>query len=175
MRRLVSDSLSSGRIRLFVLAAIVLSAITATAARALRSGPVIGAQRPVPARLVAQDYQTLPVYFEENHGQTDPRVRFLAHGPSYTIFLTAQGSVVTLRKQVPSTGKSAGGRPSKPVLTTASVWMNLAGARTDAQVERLDPLPGRVNYFIGNDRANGTPASRLMRGSSTARSIRELT
>ncbi len=38
-------------------------------------------------------------------------------------------------------------------VTTASVWMNLLGARSDAQVEGIDPLPGRVNYFIGNDSA----------------------
>ena len=36
-------------------------------------------------------------------------------------------------------------------VTTASVWMNLSGARADAEVEGIDPLPGRVNYFIGND------------------------
>ncbi len=34
-------------------------------------------------------YGRLPLAFEANRGQTDPRVRFLARGPGYTLFLTS--------------------------------------------------------------------------------------
>src|SRR5215472_17337848 len=38
----------------------------------------------------------LPVSFEANQGQTDNQVRFLAHGPGYTLFLTPQESLLAL-------------------------------------------------------------------------------
>lgn len=38
-------------------------------------------------------YGHLPIRFEENVGQTDNRVRFLSHGPGYTLFLTADEAV----------------------------------------------------------------------------------
>ncbi len=149
MRRLVSESLALARVSSIALATIVLSAITAMTILA-RPQPLI------PARVVAPDYKTLPVYFEENRGQTDPRVRFLARGRGYTIFLTGQGSVLTLRQPAASrrpAAKSSTSPRTEVNFTTASVTMNLVGARPDAQVEGIDPLLGRVNYFIGNDPA----------------------
>ena len=69
--------------------------------------------------------------------------------------LTAQGAVMALRKidRAPAlaTKKGAGRAAKGGSITTASVWMKLAGARPDMQIEGVDPLPGRVNYFIGND------------------------
>ena len=109
---------------------------------------------PIPS---TRDYKTLPVYFEQNHGQTDSRVRFLSHGPGYTVFLTGQGTVLALRKVTalpqPESHPKDGAKPQSDQVkvTTASVWMNLSGARADAEMEGIDPLPGRVNYFIGND------------------------
>lgn len=103
----------------------------------------------------ASDYKTLPVYFEPNRGQTDPRVRFLSRGPGYTVFLTRDGTVLSLRKisatPAPSKPKTAPAKSPDVTVTTSAVWLNLAGARPDAKVEGIDPLPGRVNYFIGND------------------------
>ena len=43
-------------------------------------------------------YSKLPLSFEANQGQTEARVRFLARGGGYTIFLTADEAVLTLRK-----------------------------------------------------------------------------
>ncbi len=51
-------------------------------------------------KLVA-NYGKLPLSFEANQGQTDARVRFLARGGGYTIFLTADAAVLTLRKSQP--------------------------------------------------------------------------
>ena len=39
----------------------------------------------------------LPVVFEPNQGQTDPQVKFLARGPGYGLFLTANQAVLALR------------------------------------------------------------------------------
>jgi len=51
-------------------------------------------------KLVA-NYGKLPLRFEANQGQADARVRFLAHGGGYTIFLTDDDAVLALRKSPP--------------------------------------------------------------------------
>ena len=38
--------------------------------------------------------ERMPLSFEANQGQTDPRVKFLAHGQGYTLFLTRRGEAV---------------------------------------------------------------------------------
>jgi hypothetical protein len=80
----------------------------------------------------------LPLRFEPNQGQTDPQVRFLARGAGYGLFLTPNQTVLTLH---PS-GRS-----------TSVIQMQLAGANSAARVTGANPLPGRSNYFIGNDPA----------------------
>ncbi len=42
-------------------------------------------------------YDALPLRFEPNFGQTDARVGFLAHGPGYTLYLTGDEAVFSLR------------------------------------------------------------------------------
>ncbi len=79
----------------------------------------------------------LPLRFEPNEGQTDPQVKFLARGAGYGLFLTPDQAVLTL-------GVGA---------KTTSVGMRLAGARSSAVLKGNDPLPGRSNYFIGNNPA----------------------
>ncbi|MGB9485563.1 MAG: hypothetical protein WCD04_05565 [Terriglobia bacterium] len=62
-------------------------------------------------KLVAS-YGKLPLSFEANQGQPDARVRFLARGGGYTIFLTRDEAVLTLRKSQPGMsrlGKFEGG------------------------------------------------------------------
>jgi hypothetical protein len=46
---------------------------------------------------VAERYGKLPLSFEANQGQTDARVKFLARGPGYALFLTADEAVLSLR------------------------------------------------------------------------------
>ena len=53
---------------------------------------------------VRVDFGQLPLRFEPNQGQTDPRVKFLARGAGYGLFLTADQAVLTLRS--PSTKAS---------------------------------------------------------------------
>src|SRR5512136_987886 len=38
-----------------------------------------------------------PLTFEANHGQVDGRVRFLSRGPGFTLFLTADEAVLSLK------------------------------------------------------------------------------
>jgi hypothetical protein len=147
-------------------------------------------------------YGKLPLSFEANQGQTDARVRFHARGGGYTIFLTADEAVLTLRKSQPdmsrfgkfglrgrlerfglvdrragrwpsladdlkSLGRSlipdlsqlvpepkagkgavAAGLESQPQQV---MRMRLVGGNAKGRIVGLDELPGRSNYFIGND------------------------
>ena len=81
----------------------------------------------------------LPLRFEPNRGQTDPRVNFLARGAGYGLFLTADQAMLTLH--LPSRSPSV-------------VRMQLAGADPAAAATGASPLPGKSNYFIGNEPAN---------------------
>src|SRR5271167_1746740 len=39
----------------------------------------------------------LPIIFEPNRGQADPRAKFLARGPGYSLFLTTSGAVLAMQ------------------------------------------------------------------------------
>ena len=55
------------------------------------------------------EYGNLPLSFEANQGQTDSRVKFLARGSGYTLFLTLGEAVVTFSRpskaQTPATSQ----------------------------------------------------------------------
>ena len=76
-------------------------------------------------------YRSLPLGFEPNRGQTDPRVKFLARGPGLTLFLTSADAVLVTRG--------------------ATLRMRILGASADSDPQGLDELPGRVHSFIGRD------------------------
>ena len=46
---------------------------------------------------VLHAYGKLPLSFEANRGQTDARVKFLSRGSGYTLFLTGDEAVFSLR------------------------------------------------------------------------------
>jgi sugar lactone lactonase YvrE len=106
------------------------------------------------AALAAQ-YGKLPLSFEANQGQTDPRVRFLSRGNGYSLFLTDREAVLALRKpdkNAPAANTSAGrSRSDAQSFRTDVVRMQLAGASPDLHVAGADKLTGVANYFIGND------------------------
>src|SRR5437016_526868 len=80
----------------------------------------------------------LPLIFEPNQGQTAPQVQFLAHGAGHGLFLTGDGAVLSMRD---SAGK------------TAVIRMALDGANKNPAASGDEQLPGKSNYFIGNDPA----------------------
>ena len=91
-------------------------------------------------------YGKLPLSFASNQGQVDSRVRFEAHGLNYSLFLTRDEAVFAMRS---GTSDSIGDRKRPEAL--AVLRMNLVGATRNAEVEGLNELPGKLNYFIGND------------------------
>ncbi len=81
-------------------------------------------------------YSHLPLIFEANQGQTDSKVKFLARGSGYGLFLTSDEAVLKIQ----SSTKDA-----------FAVSMALDGANKNVAVVGTDELPGKSNYFIGND------------------------
>jgi len=120
---------------------------------------------------LAASYGKLPLSFEANQGQARGHVKFLSRGRGYTIFLTHDEAVLALRKSSVVSGQSSVGTRQRSGVwtqepegkagqratdngarTTGSVLrMRLVGANAGAAVTGAEELPGKSNYFIGND------------------------
>ena len=74
----------------------------------------------------------LPLYFEGNKNQTE----FLSRGSGYQILISADGAQITLHKSA---------------VGLATARMHLVGSRSDARIDGAGELPGKINYFVGND------------------------
>ena len=83
------------------------------------------------AASAAEKLSKLPLGFEINHGQAAPPVRLFARGHGYGLFLTDDAALLNL-----------------PNAQLSLRWLNAQPATPEA----LDELPGKSNYFIGNDR-----------------------
>jgi beta-propeller repeat-containing protein len=101
-------------------------------------GPSFPAAAATPAR-VSEAYGKLPLHFEPNRGQAHDDVRFLSHGPGYSLYLTTGEAVLVLARAA----------PSMPV----ALRMSFTGAAREASVSGLEELPGKAHYFIGSDPA----------------------
>ncbi|WP_295584649.1 SBBP repeat-containing protein [uncultured Lamprocystis sp.] len=112
---------------------------------------------------VQADYGKLPYTFETNGGQVDAAVKFLAHGPGYSLFLTPGEAVLSLRTGQPRAPErhQSGARPAPrfdpthtaAVTPPAVLRLSLVGANPAALIRGEDPLPGTINYLRGRDPA----------------------
>jgi Ca2+-binding RTX toxin-like protein len=96
---------------------------------------------------VLEDYAQAPLSFEENRGQTDPRVRYLTRGEGYTLYLIEQEAVFALSGASSEPG-TVGASPTPP---GAALRMALVGADSAPGVAGQGPLPGVVSYLKGSD------------------------
>jgi Beta-propeller repeat len=104
------------------------------ASKSVSSGP-----RRLTSAQIRASFSRLPISFEPNQGQTDGRVKFLAQGHGYGLYLSPSEAVLSLPQ-----GSLAG-------LAPAAVEMRLAGANQQAEMAGTEPLRGHSNYLIGND------------------------
>ena len=116
----------------------------------------IQAEVPEKTKLRVQEaYGKLPLHFELNQGQTDPKVQFLSRGSGYTLFLTPTEAVLALstpREKTKAASHDTGLTPEDPEKVTTNVLrMQLVGANQSPQVAGLEQLPGKSHYLIGND------------------------
>ena len=129
-----------------VLAGLALLVAALAAAAVLIGAAIVGGPESAvsSARAAAASPLGLPVSFERNVGQADRDVRFLAHAPGGTLFLTSTEAVVALRD----------GSAAPDVLR-----MRLLGAGA-AEPAGREPRAGTANYLVGH-------ASRWRRGVPT--------
>jgi len=129
---------------------------------------------------MADMYAGLPLRFEENRGQAGNRVKFLAQGRGYGLFLASGEAELALRSGSTSHADSKAGESRKTALagimkaegahglgtmggipatakseknteSAALVRLKLVGGNRGANPVGEDELPGKSNYFIGND------------------------
>ena len=106
---------------------------------------------------VRQRYGNLPLSFEANHGQSDSTVKFLSRGSGYSLLLTSNEAVLVLNQSEADESWNASRVASRAVRAkhrkSAVVRMTLVNANPRPQAAGHDELPGKSNYFIGNDSA----------------------
>lgn len=103
----------------------------------------------------------LPLAFEANEGQSDPRVKYLARGNGYTLFLTANDAVFAVhsssRAQSAATGRFDRMRGRRAAVLSegksAAIHMQMLGANAHPAILAGSQAPGVINYYIGNDRS----------------------
>ena len=103
----------------------------------------------------------LPLIFEPNQGQAnldpaDRRAKFVTHGSGYSLFLGSDGALLSLVSREPSKrerSRQDGAKPQVSLTRVESLEMKLAGANPKVNVIGADRLPGKSNYFLGNDPA----------------------
>ncbi len=83
---------------------------------------------------------------------------FVSHGGGYELFLTPQEAVLALhparRLDLSPTHRTAyfkAQREARKATKTAVLRMRLANANKATKIAGIDPLPGRVDYFLGQD------------------------
>ena len=115
---------------LFIPVALIFAAIFAPRSTGVSTPAPAPSTSEAPASLPPDAYGRLPLSFELNQGQTDARVKFLARGQGYGLFLTAEEALFSF--------------------SGSQMRMRLQGAATSPQITGVDQLPGKVNYLLGN-------------------------
>src|SRR6202041_2407073 len=98
----------------------------------------------------------LPMFFEANQGQTDPRVRFLTRSGGYTMFLAPTETVLVEGKNGSVSGAKLGKgfaavRADAKNSNEAVLRMELLRANAAPEFQGLQELPAKVNYPIGKN------------------------
>ncbi len=142
----------------------VLAGMLVLAASRGQVGPAtVPAGAPTQDRLL-RSWGRVPLHFEAGNGKGLSGVEgvapdFVTRGAGYAVAISATESVVVVppapRKMM--TGVRGGSRnrsaPPLPTDSPSVVHMRLLGANQSAPGTKLEPLPGRVNYYHGNDPA----------------------
>ncbi len=156
-RRTITPGTKPAFILLFLFTAALsfgmanISTITATAAATTPVEPTTLGKTNIVA-----GYGKLPLSFEANRGQMDAQVQFVSRGQGYTLFLTSREAVLSLSKpgarhRSPAAGRQPESAAVASDAANAVVRMQMVGGNRRPLITQEDELPGKSNYFIGND------------------------
>jgi len=153
----MSVSKSPSSFRAITAAEFVLVAVAALGFLAGKGQPtatqLLGKQSPQnqPQDLVRQalsTYSNLPLSFEANRGQTDARVKFLARGSGYGLFLTNREAVLVLQSPAPAALSPRMPTGAPPSLS--AIRLQLMGSNSNPQIVGAEKLTSSSNYLLGN-------------------------
>lgn len=94
------------------------------------------------------DFGSLPLAFEENQGQIDTGVDFMARGAGYSLFVQPDGLSMSLSRPAPNPKP---GEPAAPAPAPVTLSMDVVGGNAAAKASALGRLPGVVNHMVGSD------------------------
>jgi hypothetical protein len=103
---------------------------------------------------VVGDFGKLPLSFEMNRGQADERVRFIARGSGFRVYLTPDEVVMVVAARAgPEDGRGARGSAAKETVSRSryAVGMQFTGAGFGRKISGGRLLPGKSSYILGND------------------------
>jgi hypothetical protein len=109
-----------------------------------------------PHSIDVRKYGSLPLIFEANQGQANPQVKFIGRAPGYSVFLTQNEIYLMPRHAAPESRHSLKNgllRSASNVRSheASALGIRLVGSRSGTDVRGVNELPGRRNYFIGNE------------------------
>ena len=147
-----------------MLSGVVCSLVAVCCASAvIADGPKASAAKTSSSKIV-RGFGNLPLSFEPNRGQSDPRVKFISRAHNETLFLTQTGATIAMTiPHVPdyhglvSLGGAAAGvkkaafRMPSPRVESSAVRMEFVGASRSAKIEGIGRNAGVTNYFVGAD------------------------
>ena len=145
----------------------------------IAAGPTLAGRRPAPNHFNPSDATTgiaepdqktkarirkafgkLPMRFEANAGQTDPQVKYLFRGSSYSLFLTPTEAVMRLeagrnklrndKAQMSNIAVTPNPQPQNQNQQSV-LRMKFVGADSAPELQGVEPFSGKSNYFLGND------------------------
>ncbi len=102
--------------------------------------------KPANHAAVVQQYAKLPLSFEPNLGQAKGDAKFLARGDGYSLFLTSNEAVLAMAGHSTKSAQPA----AKSAHSTGVLRMELLGSNPAPNFSAQDELPGKSNYFIGD-------------------------
>lgn len=109
-----------------------------------------------PSNETLQRFDAIPLHFEENRGQLDERVSYVARGLGYQLLLTPEERIMMIYQPVAEAPSFKSGIPSAPKLPAVpqayAVRMQFDGANKDVTMESEGELASKVNYLRGRDR-----------------------
>ncbi len=126
--------------------------------------PKLDGQTPSAHSKVMNAYEKLPLSFEANVGQAGEQAKYISRGNGYAFFLTPSETILVLRRNNASKRPPASGKPDELLRVEADgieghvpqavLHTRLLGANPAPGISASQELPGKANYFIGNDPTN---------------------